>query len=383
MEERQIPNKHQFYCVRNLNNLLVVLLTGSFLFVLGCNPQTNFEEVVSNDNSSQKPEEAQAINPTRQNYALRGDGAQNAFISITIDTPTLLQPGSFFQIYYDYNDSIPVDTFQYSHEKSKYIRSIHSPPGLYKIEHPNLDGDKEVLVLDYDTVELELKAEEDSINIKASISELPNLLFASFFADNIEISEDEIDEIKTRNEYKVIEPYLKYFQFSEVFNRNKESLNEVQSIINQLDNYDYKRDLIYGLGVPYDFTLPDPEGRPVSLSDYTGQVVLLDFWASWCAPCRQENPNLVRLYETYNEEGFDIVSVSLDKLRDRWSQAIEEDNLKWKGHCSDLKGWESDLSMMYGIFEIPSSLLIGRDGFIIWTSRNAVKTLEEAIQEAL
>ena len=211
------------------------------------------------------------------------------------------------------------------------------------------------------------------------------MLFASFFADNIEISEDEIDIIKTRNEYKVIEPYLKYFQFKEAFDRSKESYNEVQSIINRIDNYDYKRDLIYGLRVPYDFTLPDPEGRPVSLSDYNGQVVLLDFWASWCAPCREENPNLVRLYDTYNDEGFEIVSVSLDKVRDQWTQAIADDNLTWKGHCSDLKVFNSEVLKTYDLKrkKIPLMLLIGRDGFIIWTSRNADKTLEEAIQEAL
>ena len=110
---------------------------------------------------------------------------------------------------------------------------------------------------------------------------------------------------------------------------------------------------------------------------------LINFWASWCAPCRQENPNLVRLHKKYNRQGFDILSVSLDNVRSRWVQAIKDDNLYWEGHCSDLNGWNTEIVNMYNIQGIPTSFLIGRNGLMIWNSNNPQLSLEEAIKEAL
>ena len=80
----------------------------------------------------------------------------------------------------------------------------------------------------------------------------------------------------------------------------------------------------------------------MKLSDHRGKVVLVDFWASWCGPCRRENPNVVKMYNKYKEKGFDILSVSLDKNKDRWLGAIEKDNMTWH-HVSDLKGWQNEL----------------------------------------
>lgn len=114
-----------------------------------------------------------------------------------------------------------------------------------------------------------------------------------------------------------------------------------------------------------EISLVDPSGKKVSLSDYKGKVVLLDFWASWCGPCRKENPNVVNVYQKYKDKGFTVFSVSLDNNKDNWIQAIEKDNLSWGAHVSDLKGWKSSAAALYGVKGIPATFLIDKDGKII------------------
>jgi thiol-disulfide isomerase/thioredoxin len=128
-----------------------------------------------------------------------------------------------------------------------------------------------------------------------------------------------------------------------------------------------------------DFELPNPEGKMMKLSDYKGKVVLLDFWASWCGPCRKENPHVVHLYEKYNKEGFEVFSVSLDKDREKWLAAIEMDNLIWKGHVSDLKFWQSAAAQLYQVNSIPHTVLIDRDGNIIGSKLRGFQ-LEQTLQ---
>ena len=115
-----------------------------------------------------------------------------------------------------------------------------------------------------------------------------------------------------------------------------------------------------------DFTQNNPEGQPVKLSSYKGHYVLLEFWASWCGPCRAENPNLLKQYKLYNSKGFDVLSVSLDSDKGNWQKAIEKDGLPWT-HVSDLKGWNNVVAVMYGIRAVPASFLIDPSGVIIAT----------------
>lgn len=113
-----------------------------------------------------------------------------------------------------------------------------------------------------------------------------------------------------------------------------------------------------------DFAQNDVNGKPIDLSSYRGKYVLVDFWASWCAPCRAENPNLVKTYERYVAKGFDILGVSLDNKAENWKKAIAEDGLRWK-HVSDLKGWQNAVSQLYGVKGVPASYLIDPQGMIV------------------
>lgn len=118
-------------------------------------------------------------------------------------------------------------------------------------------------------------------------------------------------------------------------------------------------------GEPFlDFTQNDPAGKAVRFSDFSGKYVLIDFWASWCGPCRAENPNVLKEYNLYKGQNFTVVSVSLDDKADRWKKAIEEDKLPWT-QVSDLKGFKNELSSYYGIAAIPTTILVDPNGKII------------------
>ena len=130
-----------------------------------------------------------------------------------------------------------------------------------------------------------------------------------------------------------------------------------------------------------DISLPSPEGKNITLASYKGKIVLVDFWASWCGPCRKDNPFIVSLYNKYKDNGFDIFGVSLDENSDAWKGAIQKDGLAWN-QVSDLMRWSSPVAKTYGIDAIPFSVLLDKEGKIIGKGLRGPE-LESKIREAL
>ncbi|MBC6366042.1 TlpA disulfide reductase family protein [Algoriphagus sp. AK58] len=149
----------------------------------------------------------------------------------------------------------------------------------------------------------------------------------------------------------------------ELVSKLNENYPGTMSIMQMKQQLDEMRALSVGQVAP-DFELPDPNGNMVKLSDLRGKYVLIDFWAAWCKPCRQENPNVVRLYNQYKDKGFEVFGVSLDRTKEDWVKAIADDQLTWT-HVSDLKYFNSAAAELYKIEAIPATYMIDPDGKII------------------
>jgi len=209
-----------------------------------------------------------------------------------------------------------------------------------------------------------LKDPSNAYNIILSMDLLPSVSFDDWDATNLEALKKVTEAFEEkypgqpaaetfRNQYSQIENA--YFEFASSVN---------------------------GTVPAPEIALPNSSGKILKLSDLQGKVVLVDFWASWCGPCRAENPNVVKVYEKFKDKGFTIYSVSLDEDAAKWKEAIVKDKLSWTNHVSDLKGWKSSVVANFGIEGIPYTVLLNKEGKIIGKNLRGEK-LEETLNELL
>jgi peroxiredoxin len=175
-----------------------------------------------------------------------------------------------------------------------------------------------------------------------------------------------------------IEPNLDFYD--EQIPVMQDRLADVGFFQNVFSNYQNVKKLAVGSVAP-DFSLPDPNGEMIRLSDLRGRYIFLDFWASWCTPCRMENPQLVQVYNHFKNFGFEILGVSFDKSRENWLKAIKEDKLDWL-HISDLKYFDSEMLPLYNIESVPMTYLIDPEGKIIAKNIHA-EQLETILSQKL
>ncbi len=200
------------------------------------------------------------------------------------------------------------------------------------------------------------------------------------------------DPVKQKEELLIIKNVIEnHFEnpllLSEV-NKKIQQGNQQNSMLSQqqqrkIQQQQKLKDLGIEIGLPApDLDFKDVNNQTLKLSSLKGKIVLLDFWASWCRPCRAENPHVVELYKKYKNQGFTVYSVSLDQKREQWVNAISKDELTWPNHVSDLQGWRSAAGAIYGINSIPQTFLIDRKGNIAATNLRGLD-LEKKLKELL
>ena len=303
--------------------------------------------------------------------------------------------------------AVVIDSFKIGENaKFKFVGTADKP-GVFRLNFANkraidlvLDNSSEIEVqIDpkKSMAEYELQGSESSLKIK----EINKILYDTYkvveglqneyaaMAEGFESNNAKIESIEKRYEEamnKQIESIKEYT------NKNNEAIVDIYAIsyLNIDENYEFIKSIIdkhqsqlasseytqeyatklegyakLAVGsVAPEIALNDPNGKEVKLSSLRGKVVLLDFWASWCGPCRKENPNNVKLYKQYKAQGFEIYGVSLDKEKDAWTNAIMEDQLTWI-HVSDLKFWQSEAAALYKVEAIPATFLLDKDGKIL------------------
>lgn len=272
---------------------------------------------------------------------------------------------------------------------------VYLNPNVLLQQDYTLDGSSEgKLILEIKSIRLKINAHRDSLmNVlntaaPADRMQLQTGMEASFNAfvgaqlgKVREIIQKNPDKLAIITAAELLDPDKDFAQYDQVAVQMKKHYPQSGFAKNFIQRVDQMRATAIGAVAP-EIQLPNPDGTVIPLSSLRGNVVLIDFWASWCGPCRMENPNVVRLYNEVHGKGFEVYSVSLDKDKTAWINAIAKDGLVWKSHVSDLAYWSSSVVKQYGFSGIPFTVLIDREGKIVGKGLRGPQ-LEEAVKQLL
>jgi thiol-disulfide isomerase/thioredoxin len=275
-------------------------------------------------------------------------------------------------------------------ESVKYVNN-----GILLQQEYTLEGSIEgKLTLDIKSIRLGINNHRDSLmrainnapaeergKLQISMEQGFNEFVAAQLEKARKIIRENPDKIATITAADLLDPdqdFASYESLANSLKKNYPASGFAQSFINRVEQM---KATAVGALAP-EINMPNPDGSNIPLSSLRGKVVLIDFWASWCGPCRAENPNVVKLYQAQKAQGFEVYSVSLDKDKSAWIKAIEKDGLVWPSHVSDLAYWSSSVVKQYGFQGIPFTVLIDREGKIVAKGLRGPQ-LEEAVTKLL